>query len=333
MHDRKSKPRAFLTASAIGTFRACPRLYRYRYVDGIAPVQKADAPALGTAVHAALEAAWREPARRTDAAREAIDALQLDPLDRARVGAMLAGYLSRWADDAERYETLAVEQEFWLRLVNPDSGHPGRLYDLAGKIDAIVREVETNRILIVEHKTSSEDIGPGSDYWRRLSLDAQISLYFDGARALGYEVDGCLYDVLRKPVHRPYLATPPEARKYTKDGRLYASQRESDETVDEFYNRLVDAIGDDLGAYYARGAIVRLGSELAEFRRDVWHTAQAVGDCRNRQHYPRNPSACTRFGRTCEFLGVCSGQASLDDPSSFHRLPSVHPELTLAQES
>jgi hypothetical protein len=40
-------------------------------------------------------------------------------------------------------------------------------------------------VLVVEHKTSSEDVTPGSFYWSRLRMDGQVSVYFDGARALG----------------------------------------------------------------------------------------------------------------------------------------------------
>ncbi len=332
MLDTKSKPRALLTSSALGAFRACPRLYQYRYVLGVAPARDANTITIGKAVHAALEAAWREPGRRHEAALEALAALELDPYDRARVDAMVIGYLTRWQQDPATYETLAVEQEFRIRLGNPDTGHPSRLFDFAGKVDAIVREVATGRVLLVEHKTSAEDISLGSDYWRRLWLDAQVSAYYDGARALGFEVDGCLYDVIRKPALRPQSATPPEARKYTKDGRLYANQRETDESPEEFRGRLFDAVSDDLAGYYVRGEVVRLGDELASFRRDAWHSAQSVRDCALRAHYPRNPAACTRFNRTCEFLPVCSGQESLDSPS-FSRLDAPHPELSLAQET
>lgn len=69
---------------------------------------------------------------------------------------------------------------------------------------------------VFEHKTSSEDVRPGSTYWKRLTLDAQCSNYDDGARALGYaDLRGIIYDVVKKPATRPAKATPIEARKYT----------------------------------------------------------------------------------------------------------------------
>lgn len=71
-------------------------------------------------------------------------------------------------------------------------------------------------IYVVEHKTTALEIGAGSSYWRRLTLDSQISNYQVGCRSLGHVPTGVLYDVIRKPQIRPYKATPIEAREYTK---------------------------------------------------------------------------------------------------------------------
>jgi len=73
----------------------------------------------------------------------------------------------------------------------------------------------SDSLLVVEHKTTMLDIGPGSDYWRRLTLDNQVSNYLRGAKSLGFETSSVLYDVVRKVALRPYEATPEEARAYT----------------------------------------------------------------------------------------------------------------------
>jgi hypothetical protein len=97
---------------------------------------------------------------------------------------MLRGYDARWLEDTVLYDVLAVEEEFSTPLVNPETGSASRTWTLGGKVDAIVREKATGRVLLVEHKTTSEAIGPGSEYWRRLRIDAQVSIYFDGAAAI-----------------------------------------------------------------------------------------------------------------------------------------------------
>ena len=68
------------------------------------------------------------------------------------------------------------------------------------KIDAIAKDKATGKHIIVEHKTNlPRTSGPGSDYWKKLPIDGQVSGYYVGASTLGYEVDVCLYDVIRKP--------------------------------------------------------------------------------------------------------------------------------------
>lgn len=68
---------------------------------------------------------------------------------------------------------------------------------------------------IIEHKTTSLDITPGSKYWRKLTLDSQVSNYVSGVRTLGIDPIGVVYDVIRKVTLEPYLATPVESRSYT----------------------------------------------------------------------------------------------------------------------
>jgi hypothetical protein len=248
-----------------------------------------------------------------------------DPFELARAEAMLRGYDARWGD--EQYETLAVEVEFFTSLRNPETGAASRTWRLGGKIDAIVRD-ESGRVLIVEHKTAAAEIGPGSEYWKRLRLDGQVSIYYEGARSLGFDVEGCLYDVLAKPALRPYKATPPESRKYTKDGRLYATQRDRDETPEEYRARLIDAIAEDPTGYYQRGEVVRLESEMADALHDVWQLAKQIRESELAKRYPRNPDSCASYGRTCPYFAACCGEASLDDSSLFRRSEAAHAELS-----
>jgi hypothetical protein len=321
MHDLP-----LLTASRLAAARRCQRRHHYAYGLGYRAVEDADALRLGTLVHAGLAAWWAALGdQRFAVALEVLRAADADPYEAERASAMLAGYDARWGLGAE-YETLAVEVPFRAPLVNPETHAPSRTWQLAGKIDAIVRDAHGD-VWIVEHKTTSEDVTPGSPYWRRLRMDGQVSLYFIGARALGYEPRGCLYDVLCKPGIRPLRATPIDARKYTKDGRLYAAQREFDETVEQFRDRVTSAIAEDLNAYYARGEVVRLDGELDEGIYDVWQLAAQLRESDRLGRYPRNPDGCLRYGRNCEYFDVCSGDASLDDPSRFRLISDTHPEL------
>lgn len=250
-----------------------------------------------------------------------------DPYELARAEVMLIGYDTRWLPEMEHYEVLGVESEFYTALMNPETGAPSRTWRLGGKLDGIVRDLTTGRVLVLEHKTTTEDPSPGSDYVKRLRMDGQVSVYYVGGRALGFDIEGVLYDVLGKPKQRPLKATPRESRKYKADGSLYANQRDTDETPAEYRARVAEAVAADPNAYFTRSEVVRLESEVHEAMADAWQLGRAIRENHLAGRAPRNPDACVRYGRTCEFFGVCTGEASIEDPALFRRSEHVHPEL------
>jgi hypothetical protein len=324
-----------MTNSRLRAYRRCPRLHHYSYNLGIRPAVAHENLSFGTLVHAALEAWWlasaESPEDRLNAALLPLEK-EPDPFTRARARVMIYGYHERWIDASDEYETVAVEREFEIPLVNPSTGAESRTFTLAGKVDAIVRKRATGEFYLMEHKTSAEDVSPGSDYWARLVMDSQVSIYI-GAAASSEPVQGCLYDVLGKPGQKPLQATPEADRKYTKPTkaeptpRLYANQRESDETVEEYESRMLEHVASNVDRYYARSTVVRFGSELQAAAADTWHAARMIREAQILDRHPRNPDACHTRGSTCIFFGVCTGTESLDD-SRFTRVENVHAELS-----
>lgn len=195
------------TTSRLRTFRECNRKHLYRYVMAIKTPSSPEMM-FGTIAHSALEAwylAWQAGTDRLAAALDAVNAADTDDITRAKLRALVTAYDLRWGN--EPWEVLGVEVEFRYFLGSVEIG---------GKIDALVRDITTGLVYVVEHKTSSADTSPGSPYWDRLAIDTQISIYVDGAAiALDAEISGCVYDVLKRPAHEQRLATPIENRKYT----------------------------------------------------------------------------------------------------------------------
>lgn len=319
-----------LTNSRLVSFQRCPRAHQHRYEEGIAPVATAHALVFGTAVHAALEAFWRGWQRggfgATEAALDALNGHALDDESLTRARVMVGAYCTRYTGFAARCTVLEVEREFRAPIVNPRTGTAVPGWALAGKLDALVR-LPDGRVAIVEHKTAGRDVSAGSDYRTRLTLDAQIGIYFDGATALGYEPEVCLYDVLVKPSQERLLATPAESRRYKKDGTLYANQRAEDETLGDFAERLFAAYEENPDRYLVQAEIHRTEAERDACRLDVLSTVRAIELARRTGHAPRSAQACFAHGR-CAYLDACLSPASLDNPSAFRRLPTVHPELT-----
>lgn len=330
-----------LTESRAQVARRCLREEKLRYVDGVVPVHSEEVLRFGTLWHHGQEMWWgiEDISRKLEAALAIMDDFatpETDAYELARAEAMMEGYDARWS--GEQYEVLGVELEFRAPLLNPESGARSRTFDRGGKVDVVVRDA-TGRKLIVEHKSSSEDIGPGSSFWTRLRMGGQASGYIRGAEAVGHAVEGVLYDVARKPDLRPYKATPKEERKYTKPtidkktgvvldrGRLYANQREADETVDEYRDRVRAAIAEDPEKYYQRGLVVRLEAQMAEADGELWQLGQMLREHHRLGLAPRNTDACQRYGKSCAYFSICAGEASVDD-SRFTRLNWPHPELT-----
>lgn len=353
-----------ITNSRVSAFRRCARYHQYRYNDQLVPVsslsRKRD---WGTVMHLALEQYDAH-----DASFDAIDAgsrmildSALDDYDKTAAWVVFAGYVERWRETDRQTESLGAEVEFVAPLINPDTGAPSKLFELAGKIDSLLRA--DGKTWIKEHKSTGSDISPGSNYWQHTRMSSQLSTYVDGAKHLGHAIAGIIYDVLKRPGQEPRKATPPELRKYTKgkacklcggkgeepgsgctacmqsgwfvvDGqpsapRLYAAQRDEDETPAEYGLRISDDIAANPDGYYQRQTIVMFERELEKSRRDLWQVVQALRSSQRTGTDYRNPDACTRFGSTCEYMPLCTGEAEPSDPTRYQRVDSPHAELQL----
>lgn len=330
-----------LTPSRAKSYSACPRRHHYAYTLGIRSSSSGSAATrFGTAAHQAIEAYWRERAAGTDLSVDAdghvklwpsvetaladhFDVLGEEPFVKLR--ALLDLYCASWNERA--VEVLAVEREFQLPLLHPRSKKPHPYYALGGKIDLLVR-LEDGRVALIDHKTTSSDPGAGGEYRRRLLLDPQPTIYTLGVETFGHSVDLIIYDVLVRPREERLLATPPEKRKYTKDGKLYAAQREHDESVDEFEFRIRSAVFERPGDYFTSFEVPKPAAEIAAVQMNLWAIASEMLRAEELGFARQNAGACFDYGG-CEYLSVCTREAAIDDPRLFIRVgPS--PELTEA---
>lgn len=317
-----------LTTSRRSTFRLCARLHDVRYVQGYKPAQERTALTIGTAVHKALEARWSQNPIPTDP----------DPFVDALVRVMVEGYDAKWEGDFHRYETIAVEAQFEHPLIEPVFFTQSPDWTCAGKVDGIVRDRASGELLVIEHKTTSFDVGPSSPFWERLTMDDQCSTYVLGAEALGYDVQRILYDVLKKPP-MPIMATPPEKRRYRKAKKgeedyapddvrlLYANQRAHDETVQEYEDRIRALVFADLDSWYARREILRVDGQIIAHMQDAWQDALRMKHAQDNGLAPRNPDACFRYGRCWLWDHCAQGEQLEENPERYVRMDTLHPEL------
>lgn len=308
-----------LTNSMRNKFASCHRAFKFCYEELKRPIKTSDALNFGTAMHQLLECYWLNAEAEFPQVDDEYTAMTLK--------ALFDGYKARWEEyDRNTYETIGTEMRFDAPLMNPETGGVSKTFHLSGKIDALAREKTTGKVVIVEHKTTSQDIGPGSDYWRKLPIDGQVSGYYCGAEALGHQASTCLYDVIRKPTIKPYKATPEDKRKYNKDGSLSKACREFDETPDEWYERLSADIASRTDYYYARIEISRSDNDLLEYLFDMWAVSREIADAQRMNRWSRNPQSCSVFG-TCEYFGVCTGEQDIDDVTVFRTAERANEEL------
>ncbi len=327
-----------ISISRMRSYNLCRRLHFFEYILGVRPLVDRESAEFGTIIHAGLEAwwlAWAE-GRELLALEEALAAIAKavaaasypDEATAAKAELLMLGYHARWAPGMGEWEVIAVERRFEAPMPTPAGAKRVRGLKVVGKIDVLVRRRSDGTVWIVEHKTTTADLTPGSTYWMRLRMDGQVSVYFEGARALGLEPVGCLYDVISRPQQRPLKATPEDKRKYKKGTtELYANQRLTDETMDEFKARMAAVIAAAPEEYYQRSEVVRLEAELEESRKDTYETALMIRETKRAERAPRNVDACMTYGSICKFYDVCSLSASIDDPTRFRKLDDVNPEL------
>lgn len=366
------------TSSRLKVLRECLRKHFYKYVLFIR-MPETGVMAFGTIGHKALEAWYREwqangpTDARLAAALSVIKHADLSAIDRIKLSILVRAYDARWG--SENWQILGVEIEFRYTLGD---------YLIGGKIDALIRDLNDNRVYVVEHKTTGTDASHGSAYWEKLAIDTQVSIYVDGATMLGHEIAGCVYDVIKRPEHEQLLATPQEKRKHTlgkgcpkcggsaggKKGivqgkgyydvafasevkrnscegckgtgwkvddegqpqapRLHSNQRDRDETIDEFEDRVLSVVAENPDAFLLRGTVVRLDSEIPRMREDLLEQIKLERAANLLGAAPRNPEACSRFGRLCEFFSACAGRESIDNQLLFPRSGTAHPELAEA---
>lgn len=345
-----------LTNSMRSCWNACHRKYKFSYLDLVKRNKTSDALLFGTAFHEMMEVYWGAMLKGLDCEEEILKIAEEfavkndDVFGGKTLLALFNGYVDKYIDsDMENYSCVSVEAEFNTPLLNPENGGAGqsKTFHLAGKIDGIIAKKADGSIAILEHKTTSLDIDPASDYWLKLPIDGQVSGYYLGAASLGYSAESCLYDVIKKPSIKPSHSIPvldenglkvvvdaEGNRAMNKNGTPRQSEDASkglfmqkrDETADEWFDRITADINADSDKYFQRMEITRSETDLEDYLFDMWSLSKELIEAERTGRFSRNPNGCSQWG-TCEFFDVCTGSASIDDEILFTKKEKANEEL------
>ncbi len=297
-----------MTATRMNCLLDCPRKHYWRYEVGLKRETDAAALRFGSAWHQAMEARWQNLPYEVALAKALATDRTLDESTVATVAGLLAGYYRRWEDDPVK--ELHPEVEF---------RHPlrgSRSFDCAGKIDGL-GVLHDGRLALVEHKTTSADIGPDSDYWLRLRANPQVLQYVLAAWSLGWDLGIVIYDVTRKPSIR--------VRK--------------DESPEEYSERLTADTANRPDFYFARREVPILEDDLAEFQVQRLELSRLILNFRAAGRKTRSPEQAwprhltEMHCKLCDYSSFCL-QNILPDPAlppAGFRVGPQNPELNTVE--
>lgn len=272
---------AVIDSSKLQAFMACPRSYFFEYVLGWRPDKVSNHLHFGTAWHIAMEILLRE-GFSPEAAVRAYDGFletyrsspdfQSDtddlftPKNPERAFLAIALYAKKYADDLQKYEVMHTEVSGTVAI------DENRV--LYFKMDSIMRELSSNKIVSLEHKTGSSTWGWDLQW----GLKTQIGTYthclysmFGVPDVKGVIVNGTFFkkvkkfdansiDFMRVPVYK----TPAHMKQW-----LYTTNYYIDQLMREF--ELVLEHPEDIDVLTA---------------------------------FPCNTESCTKYGG-CPYLNLC----------------------------
>ncbi len=282
--------------SEMYTYRQCPRKHQYRYRMMRRTRVKAAPLEFGGIMHDALEM-WFNGYDIQDVV-SFIQASDLDEWkEKPKLLAMVVGHCAFWSKSIVSIE---IETEFAVPIKSR-SGNDCHAV-IRGKLDGIV--MYNGKCYVLEHKSTSSDISPGSEYWQQLLTDSQASTYILGARSLGYDPVGVLYNVLRKPLHR---------------------RSKSDMSPSDILDRMTTSMNESPQKYWGRQEIVRTEFDLQEAENDLYDWYKRL---RSDKTHPRNVNACFDFHRPCEYHDVCTGADRIENEIRYRTADKKHEELS-----
>lgn len=257
---------------------------------------------------------------------------------------LLNGYHDRWHDAPYRIDD--VEAVLQSDLYNPETLRKSRSFTVAGKLDIRATEIASGAKVIIDHKTSSEDIRDfAAPFWKILAIEGQVSHYMMLEWLNENKVDKAMWDVMRKPGISPKGLAKKDAALVLETGAYF------DFELDSIEEERFEAGKDDEGKfretpmmyaarlssdcakerpdwYFQRRAVPRLDSEIHQYGIELWGHGQDILATRQTGRWPRNSGACFVYNSPCTYLGLCSGDDNLESGKWTTRA-WVHPELPI----
>lgn len=310
-----------ITYSAIRTFLNCRKLFEFRYIRKLKPIDEPIYFGIGSAFHKAIEL-WYDK-HDADLSRGAIrsyfeakapDMEAENYFEREQeIKAALddtmrifSRYLNHYREEDKGLEFMEIEKDL---SINASKMGLWAGIEIRLRVDAIVKK--SGLLYLMEHKTAK---GINALYKKKLTVDLQSMFYILCLRSLGFPVQGVIYNVTSST-----LPMKPEVLKSGKistaknrkpDLREYIAEIERNGLDVNDYSEYLDWLKDNQGEYFYREIIIYHEKQFEYLLNDlnsvIFDIAKAWTEGENPEsHYLyRNTSNCIGFG-TCPFFDIC----------------------------
>lgn len=232
--------------SRIKLFKSCRKAYYFKYVQSLEPVEKSNALSIGSNYHELLEKLYNENTLIVD------------------------GNFSKEMAMAMAYKKY-IFPKFKVKSVEEWKEVEIGKHCLIGRVDGIADDG-----CLVEHKTTSLDIGESYEY--NLLWDEQILayMYMTGARKV-------YYTVCKKPTIR----------------------QRSNETDEAFYERMVEWYDVDTEDKIRVMTIERTDEEVEQFVKDFQRICDDMEEAEKSDNFYKCTNNCSQWGSRCEYSSIC----------------------------
>lgn len=260
--------------------RGCWQKYKFRYMDGLQPRRKAIPLTLGSIEHDAFDKYYKGASNNEvvdficKEFDNAIAELPYPDQENLREAKYIA--LGMWRGyphkDLNEFESIESEVEDTVELA------PGIQFNF--RVDGRVKK--DGRLWLREMKCTGLS---QRQFEGRARTSAQATGYTWGAKQLGYDVAGVMYDCLRKP-------------------RL---RKRKDETIHDFGKRIIMDYSDPKRkeSYYGRHFSYRNPVELEQWKVSMIEIAKETQRKMRDDSWYRNYDQCWNFNTECPYLKIC----------------------------
>jgi hypothetical protein len=277
-------------------FKNCRFKAYLRYVEELVPIERDDTMYVGQLVHRWLQGYYSG----TVAYIQVVDKAS------ALAAAITTAYAVYWPNqEGWAWAKHQTERVFQDELRNPETGAASKTFVFGGKVDMLVFD---KGWWLVEHKTTSA-IDQG--YIERLWCDSQIQIYTKYVPAEFQPLQGVIYNILRRPMLRPYEIS---------------SKRSEPETMEAYSERCQQDLLEKPGSFHRQELIFTPG-QLEELEEELWDLSQEVLRAR-KGHWYDNKDNCWKFNKPCPYWRYCVSGRSQVVKESFYRHEPANQELS-----